>query len=174
MLRNFNILATTFRGNEDDACSELWYLLTEVGDPAPTVDRTEVSGLIIGKTVGNPFEVVDELRRILRKRPYEFRYMLRIVPIAKVLSTDLGEIGRVATMLSSKIGRDETFRVTVEKRFADIHSREIVEAAAANVERKVDLTNPDKILLIEVIGGVTGISVIRPNDIISVMKEKAL
>jgi len=66
------------------------------------------------------------------------------------------------------------FRVTVEKRFTQLSTKDIVEAAAANIERNVDLNKPDKILLVEVIGGFTGISVIKPEDILSVMKEKIL
>jgi len=50
MLRDFNLLATTLRGNERDACSELWYLLGEIGDSAPNVEKTGVSGLIAAKT----------------------------------------------------------------------------------------------------------------------------
>lgn len=174
MLRDFNLLATTSRGNEDDTCSELWSLLWQIGDSAPTVDKTDVTGLIVAKTAFNPFEATENFRKILRERPYEFRYTLRILPIEKVVRTDLGEIQRVATELSSKIGENETFRVTVEKRFTETPTLEIIEAAAANIERKVDLDKPDKILLIEVIGGLTGISVIKSDDIISVMKEKVL
>ena len=172
MLRNFNLLATTWRGNEENACSELWYLLGEIGDSAPTVDKTGVAGLIAAKTAFNPFEVIEKFRKILRERSYEFRYALRIIPIEKVVRTDLGEIQRAATELSSKIGEDETFRVTVEKRFTETPTRDIIEAAAANVEREVDLNNPDKILLIEVVGGLTGLSVIKPNEILAVMMEK--
>ncbi len=174
MLRNFNLLATTSRGNEDDACSELWYLLGQIGDSASTVDKTGVTGLIVAKTAFNPFEVIEKFRKILRERPYEFRYTLRIIPIEKVVRTDLGEIQRAATELNSKIGENETFRVTVEKRFTETPTRDLIEAAAANIERKVDLNKPDKILLIEVIGGLTGISVIKPDDILYVMKEKVL
>ncbi|MDH5266174.1 MAG: THUMP domain-containing protein [Candidatus Bathyarchaeota archaeon] len=174
MLRDFNLLATTSRGNEGNACSELWHLLGDIGDSAPTVDKTGVSGLIAVKTVFNSLEVIEKFREILRERPYEFRYTLRIIPIEKVVRTDLGEIQRAATDLSSKIGENETFRVTVEKRFTEASTQDIVEAAAANFERKVDLNNPDKILLIEVVGGFTGISVIKPDDILSVMKEKLL
>lgn len=174
LLRDFNLLATTSRGNERDACSELRRLLGDMGDSTPTVDKTGVSGLIAVKTVLNPFEVIGKFREILRERPYEFRYTLRIIPIEKVVRTDLGEIQRAATDLSSKIEEDETFRVTVEKRFTGASTQDIVEATAANVERKVDLNNPDKILLIEVVGGFAGISVIKPDDILSVMKEKVL
>jgi len=172
MFRSFNLLATTWRGNEKNACSELWYLLGEIGDSAPTVDKTGVAGLIVAKTAFDPFEVIEKFRKILHERPYEFRYTLRIIPIEKVVRTDLGEIQQVATELSSKIGEDETFRVTVEKRFTETRTRDIIEAAAANIQRGVDLSNPDKILLIEVVGGLTGLSVVKPNEILAVMMEK--
>jgi len=174
MLRDFNLLATTSRGMEEYACSELWYLLGEVGDSAPNVDKTGVSGLVAAKTVLNPFEVIEKLRNVLHERPYEFRYTLRIIPIEKVTRTDLGEIQRVAAELGSKIAINETFRVTVEKRFTNISTQDIIQVAAANIEREVNLNNPSKILLIEVIGGLTGISVIKPNDILAVIKEKVL
>lgn len=174
MIRDFNLLATTSRGNEDETCSELWYLLDEIGDSAPTIDKTGVSGLVAAKTAFNPFKVIEKLRNVLHERSYEFRYTLRIIPIEKVVCTDLGEIQHAAAELSSKIGENETFRVTVEKRFTATPSRSIIEAAAANIERKVNLNNPNKILLIEVIGGLTGISVIKPDDILSVIKEKML
>jgi len=149
-------------------------LLNEVGDSAPTVDKTGVSGLIAVKTAIDPFEVVDKFREVLRGRPYEFRYTLRIIPIEKVVRTDLEEIQRVASDLCSKIGEEETFRVTVEKRFTEASTQDIIEAAAANIERRVDLNKPDKILLIEIVGGLTGMSLIKPDDILSVMKEKLL
>ncbi|MEM3360962.1 MAG: THUMP domain-containing protein [Candidatus Bathyarchaeia archaeon] len=174
MIRDFNILATTSRGNEDETCSELWYLLNEIGDSAPVVDKTGVAGLIVAKTIFNPFEVIEKFRRILRERPYEFRYTLRVIPIEKVVRTDIGEIQWAAAELSAKIAPNESFRITVEKRFTETSTRDIIEAAAANIKRKVDLSNPDKILLIEVIGGLTGLAVIRPNDILSVVKEKTL
>jgi len=174
MLRDFNLLATTSRGNEGNACSELWYLLGEIGDSAPTVDKTGVAGLIAAKTAFDPFDVIEKLRKILRERPYEFRYTLRIIPIEKVVRTDLGEIQRATIELSSKIEKSETFRVTVEKRFTETPTRDIIEAAAANIERKVDLNKPDKILLIEVVGGLTGVSVIKPDEILAVIKEKVL
>ena len=174
MLRNFNLLATTWRGNEENACSELRYLLGEIGDSAPTVDKTGVAGLIAAKTAFNPFEVIEKFRKILHEHSYEFRYTLRIIPVEKVVRTDLGEIQQAATELSSKIGEDETFRVTVEKRFTETPTQDIIEATAANIERKVDLNNPDKILLIEVVGRLTGLSVIKPNEMLAVMKEKML
>ncbi|MFQ5758273.1 MAG: THUMP domain-containing protein [Candidatus Bathyarchaeia archaeon] len=171
VLKDFNLLVTTSRGNEEDLCSEIWYLLREMGDEAVQVEKTGVTGLITVKTALSPFDVIKKLRDILEKRPWEFRYTLRVVPIDKVVRTDLGEIQSAATKLASKIREDETFRVTVEKRFTALSSQEITEAAAENVERRVNLENPDKIVLVEVVGRLTGISVAEPGDILSVMKE---
>lgn len=172
VLKDFNLLITTSRGNEEDACSEIWYLLGEIGDSAAKVDKTGITGLIAAKTAFDPFEVVEKFRTILKERPYEFRYTLRVIPIEKVVRTDLGEIERTVTELASKIKENESFRVTVEKRFTDTSTSDIIEAAAANIERKVDLGKPDKIVLVEVVGKLTGISIIKPEQILAVMKEK--
>ena len=174
MLRDFSFLVTTSRGNEREACEELSYLFKEIDDSTVRFGRTGVAGLIAVKTSLNPFVAIGMLRRILAERPYEFRYALRIIPVEKVVHTDLEEIQQVATELSSKIGESETFRVTVEKRFTPIHSQSIIEAAAANIKHEVNLAKPDKILLIEVVGGLTGISMVKPDDVLSVMKEKIL
>jgi len=172
MLKDFNLLVTTARGSEEDACSEIWYLLGEIGDAAVKVERTGITGLISAKTILNPFEVVERFRQILKERPYEFRYSLRIIPVEKVVPTDLGEIQRATIELSTKIKENESFRVTVEKRFTSTPTNAIIEAAATIIQRRVDLNRPDKIVLIEVVGGLTGISILKPNEILSIVKER--
>jgi tRNA acetyltransferase TAN1 len=175
MINDFNLLATTSRGNERPMCNELHFLLTEeLGDAEAQVSKTKVRGLIVGKTTLDPCVVIEKFRAILKERPYEFRYAMRILPIEKVIPTDLEEIKRSTQELASKIGEEETFRVTVEKRFTDLHSKDIIEAAAGDIKRKADLGNPDRILLIEVLGGLTGISLLKPCDILAVIKEKML
>ena len=175
MISDFNLVATTSRGNERPMCNELFYLLKdELGDPDPQTAKTKIRGLIVAKTTLDPFAVIEKLRDILKERPYEFRYALRIVPIERVVPTDLAEIKRVTQELAAKIGEQESFRVTVEKRFTALHSKEIIEAAASDIKRKADMNNPDRILQIEILGALTGISLLKPSDVLSVMKEKTL
>lgn len=172
VLKDFNLLVTTARGSEEDACSEIWYLIGDMGDREVKVDKTGIAGLVAAKTVLDPFNVIEKLRAILKERPYEFRYTLRVIPIEKVVRTDPAEIKQAVTELASKIGAEETFRVTVEKRFTSTSTTDIIEAAATDVQRKVDLANPNKIVLVEVVGGFTGVSIIKPTDILSTMKER--
>jgi tRNA acetyltransferase TAN1 len=175
MINDFNLLATTSRGNERAMCNELYFLLKDqLGDAEAQTSKTKVRGLIVGKTTLDPIVAIEKLRTILIERPYEFRYALRIVPIQRVVPTDLEEIRKVTEEFASNIGENETFRVTVEKRFTPLHSRDIIEAAAGHIERKADMANPDRILQIEVLGNFTGVSLLRPADVLAVIKEKML
>ena len=175
MIDDFNLLATTMRGNERSMCNELLYMLKEeLGDVQAQTAKTKIRGLIVGKTSLDPVEVVEKFRNILTERPYEFRYALRIVPIQIVVQTDLSEIKKSAQEMASKIGENQSFRVTVEKRFTELHSKDIIEAAAGDLNRRVDLKNPDWILQIEVLGRLTGISLLKLSDVLAVVKEKML
>jgi tRNA acetyltransferase TAN1 len=155
-------------------CHELAFLLKEAGDPEPKVDKTGIRGLVVAKTALDPVEALQKFHALLQERPYEFRYALRIIPIQKVVHTDVEEIKAAALELTATLAEEESFRITVEKRFTTTHSRDIIEAIAPNIKNRVDLKNPDKTLLIEVLGGYTGISLVKPVDIISVLKEKML
>ena len=175
MLIDFNLLATTARGNERQMIYEILYLLKEtLGDQGAEASKTGVRGLIAARTALNPYDVIEKFKAILHDRPYEFRYALRILPIGKVVETEIEAIGLAAAELAVGIGVAESFRITVEKRFTTLHAREIVEEVATGIDRRVDLDNPDKVLLIEVVGKFTGISIIKPDLILSVQKEKML
>ncbi|MBS7614421.1 THUMP domain-containing protein [Candidatus Bathyarchaeota archaeon] len=172
MIRDFNLLVSCPRMRESDACTEIWFLLGKIGDRELVVEKSEVSGLLVAKTKLEPFKAIAELRRLLKERPQEFRYILRVAPIEVVVPTRLEIIKKASLELSARIGESETFRVTVEKRHTSLSSKEVIEAVAEGIDRKVDLHRPDRIVLVEIVGGLTGVSVIKPDDVLSVAKEK--
>ena len=174
LIKDFNLLATTYRRTEGHARQELRFLLEQIGDPTPIVDRTGISGVIVAKTISGPFEVITKFKEMLKERPYEFRYLLRVIPVEKVVQTDVNLIRSAVKELSPKIAQGETFRVTAEKRFTQTSSKELIEAAAEDIKRKVNLSKPDKVVHIEVLGGLTGVSIAKPEEILSILKEKVL
>jgi tRNA acetyltransferase TAN1 len=174
LLSDFNLLASTMRGNERQMCYELAFLLKEAGDQDPKVDKAGIRGLVVAKTALNPVEAVEKFRALLAEKSYEFRYSLRIIPVEKVVHTELEEIKTAALELAAKMAETETFRVTVEKRFTGIHSHDIIEAVATNVKNQVNLESPDRVLLIEVLGAYSGVSLLKPSDLLSVQKAKML
>jgi len=169
---DFNLLASTHKRDESRGCAELWMLLKDLGDNKPVVDKSGVHGIILAKTGFNQFEVITKLREELRKRPEAFQHLIRIMPIETVVRSELSAINEAAQTLSSKIEQQSSFRITIEKRRTILRSLEIIEAIAQGIDRKVDLENPDWIVLIEVIGRYTGISVIKPTDMLHTVKER--
>jgi len=172
MLDRFNLLISTSRGNEKNACREIWYLLNELGDKDPEVDVTPAIGLIVASTSLDSLEATSKLRGIVQEKPWEFRYILKITPIERVVPADLLEISRVSQELADRIRIGETYRVTVRKRHSQLRTKDIVDASASKIDRRVDLDHPDKILLVEVISEVAGLSVVSPDGVLAVGKEK--
>lgn len=174
MLKDFNLLVSTSRGNERNTCSELWYLLGEAGDRNSVVERTPVIGLVVARTKIDPVTAVERLRSLLLERPWEFRYTLKVTPLTGTVPSDPQRIEDYAVELAGSLKRDEKYRITVEKRRTSISGRALIEAIARRIDRKVDLETPDKIVLIQIVGEVAGISIISPDKILSVEREKRL
>jgi tRNA acetyltransferase TAN1 len=173
VLSDFNLLATSERGFESEACSELWMMLRAVGDERPVVDRSHVRGLILARTNLDPAEAIGRLRDELRRRPLDFRSVLRVLPVERVIKTEVEKIVEAAHELASKIGVDESFRITVEKRRTGLRSREVIEAVAKGIERRVNLKFPDWVVLVEIVSQLTGVSVVKPDSMLNVQKERA-
>jgi len=172
LLDDFNLLVSSARGNEREANSELVYLIGELGDRSAETSYTPVSGLTVARTSLDPLKVIQNLRLILKEKPWEFRYVLKVKPVQKVVPCEIEAIGNAVSERSRAIRGGETFRVSIEKRRSDVSSKEVIDAIAAKIPRKVDLRDPGKIVLVEIIGRVAGIAVIRPNGILGIEREK--
>ena len=168
----FNLLATTDQLTISEACSELWMNLREIGDNEPVVDRSRIRGLIRAKTYLKPEFAIKKLRELLEKQPGKFRTIYRILPIQKIVKTTLGEITEKAQNMASNIPEDDSFRITLEKRRTNLSSKEVIEAVASGIHRSVDLENPDWIILLEIVGSTTGISLVKPEMLLNVQKTK--
>jgi len=173
MPRNFNILATTERINESKACSELWMLLRAAGDESPIVDKVGIWGIVVARTSLEPAEAVAKMREEYLKKPEAIQALYRVIPIQWLVHSTMEEIVKTAHELSVAIGVDDSYRITIEKRRTNLSSNELVTAIADPIERRVDLDNPDWVILVEIAGGVTGVSVIHPRAILNVQKERA-
>jgi len=168
----FNMLLTTYRHMESEAGAEVSHLLGEIGDKAPEIRHTGVSGLLTCKTNLDPLEVTQKIKKIVQDEPWKVRYVLRLIPIDIVVNTDIVDIKNAVVDLAARIKESETFRVTVEKRRSNIKTTEIIEAVAGVIDRKVSLERQDWVVLIEVVGRETGVSVIKPDNIFSTVKVK--
>jgi tRNA acetyltransferase TAN1 len=157
---------------ENEAAAELFSLLSQIGDMQAEIDRTKISGLLTVTTNLQPIEVVAKIRKLVQDEPWIVRYIQRLIPIDAVVNTDVDEIREQAARLASRIGERETFRVTVEKRHSNISTSDLIRNVASVIDRKVSLEVQDWIVLIEIVGEQTGVSVMRPDAIFSAAKTK--
>ena len=167
-----NLIVTCARHLEGETEDELIDILDELGDSDVKISVSSMSGIITVQTKLNPIEVVRKMKEMVLDEPWSIRYCLRIIPIQKVVETNIEEIEKSISNMSSEINEKESYRILIEKRNSDISSKEIITKIANGIKNKVSLDFPDKIILIEILGGMTGISILKEADILSIEKTK--
>lgn len=170
-LREYNLLVACPRDRERAATSEIRYFIGDLlGDLELKVSRTPISGLLACETSLNPFEVIQRLREFAIENPYQFRFAIRFTPLEECVESEIEKIVDAARKLLPKIEEKESFRVTVRRRHTELENMEVVIAVAEVFPRKVNLDEPDKTVLVEIVGEWTGLSVLdEKSDILSIM-----
>lgn len=167
-----NLIITCARHLEGDAEEEIIDILDELGDSDVKISVSSMSGIITVQTKLDPIEVVRKMKETLLDEPWSIRYCLRVIPVQKVVETNIEEIEKILSSMSDQIEEKESYRILIEKRNSDISSKEIITKIANGIKNKVSLDFPDKIILIEILGIVTGISILKKSDILSLEKTK--
>ena len=82
------------------------------------------------------------------------------------------DIANVIESMIPQMKKDATYRITIEKRNSNISKTEIITKIANKIENKVSLEHPELIVMIQILGNSTGISIIKTNSIFSMEKQK--
>ncbi len=170
----FNLLVTTPRFREENASEELLELLIELEiNENVEIKITDISGIITGYVNENPYKVIEQLRKVLHENPWKFRYILRVIPIEIFIETDLEMLEKkIESLIVGKIDEGQTYKIAIEKRHSHLKSDEIIKHIAPKINFKVNLDSPDWIILIEILGKITGISILKEDQIFSSILEK--
>ncbi len=167
----FNLVVSTGRRKEGLCVEELRYVADLVGYTIENTWYTGFDGLVTAKVNGDPIEFCRKVKELVLSQQYIPRFILKIVPILKVVNTDLKEIKENAVELAHNMIKDnETYRIDVRKRGVQFHRMDVIEPIAKQIRRKVRLENPDKILHIEIFPSKTGLAVFREEDVFSLLK----
>jgi tRNA acetyltransferase TAN1 len=168
----FNIIASTFRYGEEDAQEELLGLLELLGDHHADAEVTDINGIVVAYTNLSPFHVIDLIRRLVRNDPWQVRYILRLIPTELTVCTNIMDMTNAVKSLTPKMHSQDTFRITVEKRHSVLSTDNIIAAIASKIANRVQLKNPDWIVLVEIIGAFAGVSILKPDQIFRSVIEK--
>ena len=166
---DFNLLVSRSHGGYQRARREILAILKALGDEQPTVSR----GLIGVKTSLAPRDVIRGLRALQEGDPLVVQYTCKWLPVDAWGSSDVEAMKDAIRGLWDRIEPTDTWRMTLEKRrYTQHHQLELIRILAAPIDAKVDLTHPDKILRVDILGPHAATSVLRPDDIFSTAQPR--
>lgn len=163
-----NLIITCPRHMEEEAAGEIEHVLDVMGDATPHVSITDMSGILTAKTALDPVSVSRGIGQMLADEPWSVRYCLRVIPIHRTVKAEPGAIAGAAIEMARRlVQKGDTYRITVEKRNTSLSSSDIISEIARSVDNKVSLEHADATILVEILGGTAGISVLHGSDIFS-------
>lgn len=167
-----NLIVTCPRNLELEAESEIKKILNELDDQEPEIFKTDMRGILMVNTILEPLKIIDWVKNKINDEPWFFRYCLRIIPVQKTTDTDIDKIKQNVMNLKSIIQENDSYRITVEKRNSNLPSSQIINEIAKIIPNKVSLDEPDWVILVEIFGEKTCISILKNDSIFSLEKSK--
>ena len=169
-----NLIITCARNLESETKNEIRKILGEVGDQEPEILNVGMRGVLTVNTIIEPSKIIDWVKNKITEEPWLIRYCLRIIPIQRVTDTEIDKIKQDVITLKDTIQKNDSYRITIEKRNASLSSNEIITEVAKIFPNKVSLNQPDWIILIEILGNKTGISILKDDGLFSLDKSKRM
>ena len=169
-----NLIITCERNLESETKNEIRKILDELGDQEPEIVNVGMRGILMVDTIIEPSKIIDYVKNKMIEEPWLIRYCLRIIPIQMITETEIDKIRQNVIKLKDAIQKNDSYRITIEKRNTSISSNEIITEIAKIFPNKVSLNQPDWIILIEILGNETGISILKNDGIFSLDKAKRM
>ena len=169
-----NLIITCARSLELETKNEIKKILDELGDQEPEILNVGMRGILMVDTIIEPSKIIDWIRNKIVEEPWLIRYCLRIIPIQSITETNIDKIKQNVIKLKDSIQKNDSYRITIEKRNTSLSTNEIITEVAKIFPNKVSLNKPDLIVLIEILGDKTGISILKDSELFSLDKSKRI
>ncbi len=149
-------------------------ILRHLGDHDPRISWTFVDGIAIAHSSLDNREVIRRCRDMYHNSEAEFEFAVKWLPVDDWCDTELDAIKQlIDEKAAPQIAPEESWAMIVKKRrWQKYHTVEIIEHLASGIDCKVDLNHPDKIVWVDVLGYKTAVSVLKPEEIFSVILEQ--
>ena len=169
-----NLIVTCARNLESETKNEIKKILDELGAQEPEILNVGMRGILMVNTIIEPLKIIDCVKNKIIEEPWLIRYCLRLIPIQRMTETEIDKIKQNVIKLKDTIQKNDSYRITIEKRNTSISSNEIITEVAEIFPNKVSLNQPDWIVLIEILGNETGISILKNDEMFSLDKAKRM
>ena len=162
------ILVGCDASKERDGMSELWHVLIKYCNIQP-IEAFElpIRGLYLIAITEEPKEIVKQIGSIIEQKKFDFQISRKFVPIERILQASLSALEDSIGSFLERIPDNARWKISVNRRHAKIKRNEIIKRIVQLPQApkgKVDLTNPDWEIIIELFGKWIGFSVYPVNS----------
>ena len=167
-----NLIVTCSRRLEEEASDEISKNLMMLGDDSAKTEHSRFSGIVMVDTSLDPFQVTNEIRTKILDEPWSVRYCHRFIPIQESTKSTLDNIVKAVEKHMNRMQPNDSYRITIEKRGSELSTKELIDVIAETVQNKESLEEYDWNIIVEILGDIAGISILKESDIVSTLKVK--
>lgn len=172
----FNLLVTFNPNHAGTAEKELSEVLKKIGEKPRIAAIKDIEGLF-KVAVSDARKVVSRLKSLCQADPDRFVATHHYTPIDSWCKSDMAEMKSRIKSLVPGIGKNDRWRMGLNKRHWDKTGQtDLIVSLTGVIDRpNVDLSNPQKIVQVEIIGNEAGIALLQKEETLNVaeVKEKA-
>lgn len=168
-----NLIVTYDPNHAGLAEQELNSVFKKIGKSFDLI-KTDIEGLFKLK-VSEPRKVMAALIKLCKSEPSFFNVTYHYTPVDYWCKTDVAGIQKIIKeCINPGIKQNDKWRMGLNKRHFDkYHSTELVIKLTEVINRpNVDLSNPEKIVQVEILGNETGLALLTPEELLNVPKLK--
>jgi tRNA(Ser,Leu) C12 N-acetylase TAN1 len=169
-MQDYNILVTFHQNEKTKAEQEIADRIKDAGLTLEDMMESSVAGLLMVRVLENSKEAVKKLRGFAFRFPELFRYTHHWTPIEEWVSSEPEVMVSAARNFGDRIREGDTWRLDLEKRhYAGGSSLDLIKMLTEPINRgTVDLTDPELILKVEIVGGFAGFSLVDKEELLDV------
>ena len=138
-----NLIVTCARNLESETKNEIRKILDELGDQEPEISNVGMRGILTINTIIEPSKIIDYVKNKVSAEPWSIRYCLKLIPIQSMTEAEIDKIAQNVIKLKDTIQKNDSYRITIEKRNSSISSSEIITEVAKIFPNKVSLNQPE-------------------------------
>ena len=165
-----NLLVTHDHSHAGSAKEEIEKALKAIKQKAKFL-KSDTEG-VFKLRVGNAKKLVKNLSKLKSKKGM-FEHTYNWIPIEKWIATNVKAMQKEIKKLQKGIKKTEKWKLDLHKRhFEQISSIDLIMKLTEVVDKpKVDLSNPQKIIEVQIIGKRAGLSLLNKDEMLNLAKK---
>jgi tRNA acetyltransferase TAN1 len=172
-MKRGNILITFHQNAKVLAEEEARRNLKEVGASVEWVEQSDVEGVFEALVIGDPKRTVADIRTLCLGQPELFQNTHHWVPIDRWVPSEEKDMVKATKEIGKGISVGERWMMHLHKRHLRAHTTDLLMILTEPIDvGTVDLEDPDKVVVVEILGERAGMALVRKDELLDVNKVR--